>query len=115
MVTAKDERIKVNKPWGYELWFAKTDKYVGKIIFVKKGNRLSLQYHKEKDETMYVLSGIAQVVLDQEYRRVVTGDIIHIPPLVKHRIEALTDITIIEVSTPEVEDVVRIEDDYGRG
>jgi len=108
------ELKKIDKPWGYELWFAQTDKYVGKIIFVKSGSRLSLQYHEKKDETLYIYSGIAQFIINDEYRRVVTGESIHLPPLTKHRIEAIYDTTIIEVSTPEVEDVVRLKDDYGR-
>ena len=106
---------KVRKPWGYEIWFAQTDKYVGKYIFVEKGSRLSYQYHKVKDETLLVIRGQGIIVLDKTVIPFNEGDVQHIAPYVKHRIEATdSDMGIIEVSTPEVDDVVRLEDDYGR-
>jgi len=104
----------VDKPWGYEIWFAEEEKYVGKLLFVKRGERLSLQYHEVKDETLYILSGLAEFYINDELNVMVTGDSIHLPPLTKHRIKAIHDTFIIEVSTPEVDDVVRLEDDYGR-
>jgi len=106
---------KVRKPWGYEIWFAQTDKYVGKYIFVEKGSRLSYQYHKVKEETLLVIRGQGIIVLNKTVIPFNEGDVQHIPPYTKHRIEATdSDMGIIEVSTPEVEDVVRLEDDYGR-
>jgi len=106
---------KVKKPWGYEIWFAQTDKYVGKYIFVEKGSRLSYQYHKVKDETLLVIRGQGIIILDKTVIPFNEGDVQHIAPTVKHRIEATnSDMGIIEISTPEVDDVVRLEDDYGR-
>ena len=110
---------KVEKPWGYELIYAETDKYAGKIIFVRKGEQLSLQYHKVKDETMYLYSGLARLeILDSNGKsRIVElspGDSQHIEPGCQHRLIALEDIQVLEVSTPELDDVVRLEDLYGR-
>ena len=106
---------KIKKPWGYEIWFAQTDKYVGKYIFVEKGNRLSYQYHEVKDETMLVIRGQGMITIGGTVIPFNEGDVQHIAPHVKHRIEATgTDMGIIEVSTPEVDDVIRVEDDYGR-
>ncbi len=104
----------VTKPWGYELWFAQTDKYVGKLMFVKAGERLSLQYHEKKDETLLVIRGLIKITVGDETRILPNTESIHIAPEMMHRIEAITDALIVEVSTPEVEDVIRIEDDYGR-
>ena len=109
---------KTEKPWGYELLFAHTEKYAGKVIFVKKGHRLSLQYHEKKDETMYVFQGKLKAEIEQEGRMVEfeanAGTRIPIPSPTKHRITALEDTYIFEVSTPELDDVVRLSDDYGR-
>ena len=110
---------KTEKPWGYELLYALTPKYAGKIIFVKKGHRLSFQYHEVKDETMYIQHGQAVMTMEGDDGTpkdsiVSAGDSIHISPYTKHRIKALEDTTILEVSTYELGDVVRIEDDYGR-
>ena len=106
---------KVKKPWGYEIWFAETDRYVGKYIFIEKGKRLSYQYHEVKDETLLVINGQGIIVLNRTVIPFNEGDAQHIAPYVKHRIEATdTDMGIIEISTPEVDDVVRLEDDYGR-
>ncbi len=116
-----EERLpqKTEKPWGYELLFARTPKYVGKIIFVKKGHRLSLQYHEKKDESMYIYQGKVRIETSGAGGRMVSkiaepGYSIRIPPRTKHRLEAIEDTTLLEVSTPELEDVVRVEDDYGR-
>ena len=105
----------VNKPWGYEKWFAQTKKYVGKILFIKKGHRLSKQYHKAKHETIYTLKGKYIMELRNGKKVMNEGSVIVIPPKKIHRMYAkFCDVTLIEVSTPEVRDVVRLEDDYGR-
>ncbi len=110
---------KVEKPWGYEILFALTPKYAGKLIFVKKGHRLSLQYHKKKDESFYVLEGQAMIEIEGSDGQLIKsvarpGYHIRIPPLIKHRVAAITDTTIIEASTPEMDDIQRLEDDYNR-
>ena len=109
---------RVEKPWGYELHWAKTDRYVGKLIHINKGHALSLQYHNQKDETIHVQSGKLLFVVDEGQglieRQLNPGDSYHIRPLMKHRMIALTDCDILEVSTPELDDVVRLEDAYGR-
>ena len=110
---------KTLKPWGWELLYALTENYAGKIIFIKKGHRLSLQYHQNKDETMYLYSG--SVVFETgdsmaglEQRVFEEGQSFHLPPGTLHRIKANEDSTIFEVSTSELDDVVRLDDDYGR-
>jgi len=107
---------KIEKPWGFELLFALTPKYAGKLIFIRKGHRLSLQYHKEKDESMYIYQGKALIEIEGQLVSSVAqpGYCLRIPPLPKHRLEAIEDTTLFEVSTPELEDTVRLEDDYGR-
>ncbi len=110
---------RVEKPWGYEIWWAVTDHYVGKILHVDRGHRLSLQYHELKDETCYVLSGELLLVQgDAEHtlseRTVTKGDVWRNEPRVIHTIEALEDADVLEVSTPHLEDVVRLKDNYGR-
>jgi mannose-6-phosphate isomerase len=109
---------RVEKPWGYELHWAKTDRYVGKLIHVKKGHALSLQYHNRKDETIYLHSGkLLFEIKDGEalvQREMKPGDRIHVPPPTIHRMTAIEDCDIFEVSTPELDDVVRLEDRYGR-
>lgn len=105
---------RVEKPWGYELWWAVTDKYVGKLIHVNQGQALSLQYHNVKHESMYVVSGEAIIMVDGQALTVGVGDAVEIPPLTRHRLTAVTDVDVMEVSTPELDDVVRLEDHYGR-
>ena len=110
---------KTEKPWGFELLVAHTPKYAGKVIFVRKGYRLSLQYHEKKDESMYIYEGKAVMEIEGSNGHMVStvvepGHCIRIPPLTKHRIQAIEDTTLFEVSTPELEDVTRVEDDYGR-
>lgn len=110
---------KTEKPWGYELLWAHTPKYVGKLIFVKKGHRLSFQYHNRKDESMYLHEGQARIEIEGSDGQLVStvanpGYSVWIPPLTKHRVEAIEDTIIFEVSTPELEDVERLDDDYGR-
>jgi mannose-6-phosphate isomerase-like protein (cupin superfamily) len=110
---------RVEKPWGYELIWARTDRYVGKILHVKAGHVLSLQYHNVKDETMHVLSG-ELILRTQQGERLVArtftaGETVHIPPKLVHQIEAVVDSDVLEASTPELDDLVRIQDRYGRG
>lgn len=105
----------VQKPWGHEEWWAHCDKYVGKILYIKKDHRLSLQYHNVKEETMRVLSGTLTLTLGDQDIVMKPGDIAHIEPGVIHRMAANhDDVTVLEVSTPEVHDVVRVRDDYNR-
>jgi mannose-6-phosphate isomerase len=110
---------KTDKPWGYELLFAYTDKYVGKVIYVKQGHRLSLQYHEIKDETVYVYEGELRLEIEGEDGTMSSpvlkpGEGRRIRPMTKHRMEAIEDTYLFEVSTPELDDVVRLADDYGR-
>jgi mannose-6-phosphate isomerase len=110
---------KTEKPWGYELLWALTGKYAGKLIFIKKEHRLSLQYHSKKDESMLIQSGKIFMELEDkngtgQTRVMGPGDIIHLPPFTKHRLQAVEDTILIEVSTPELDDVTRLADDYGR-
>jgi mannose-6-phosphate isomerase len=109
---------RVPKPWGYELIFANTDRYVGKILHITRGESLSLQYHEVKDETLFVVAGELRLTLerDGERRELILreGEAFHIPPLLIHRMEALVDTDVAEVSTTELHDVVRLEDRYGR-
>ncbi|MBI2119605.1 MAG: cupin domain-containing protein [Elusimicrobia bacterium] len=105
----------VPKPWGKELWFAYTKKYLGKLLFIKKGHRLSLQYHKKKDESLYVLKGPIFLQIGKSEKKVKTGSNFHVPANTLHRMHAkYVNSILIEVSTPENEDVVRLEDDYAR-
>jgi mannose-6-phosphate isomerase-like protein (cupin superfamily) len=106
---------RVPKPWGHELIFARAKKYVGKILVINKGHRLSLQYHRRKHESLYVLSGRLTVRLKTKTTTMGPGSAFSIPPQTIHRFEAPKGrVTLIEVSTPELTDVVRLEDDYGR-
>jgi len=108
----------VPKPWGHELIFAETDRYVGKLLVVEPGHSLSLQYHERKDETIYVLEGEMQLLvdIDGEMRELTlkAGEAHRIKPGVRHRMRAESRVTIVEVSSPELDDVVRLEDAYGR-
>ncbi len=109
----------VDKPWGHEVIFAKTKKYVGKILFVKKGEQLSVQFHRKKDETIYIFKGHINLYVgdDKNSLRKVSmkeGSSFHIRPNVVHRMSALKNTFIFEVSTPQLKDVVRLEDKYGR-
>ena len=109
---------RVPKPWGYELIFARTDRYVGKILHINRGESLSLQFHEMKEETLYVVEGELRLTVEHDGdRRELTlrkGEAFHIPPRLIHRMEALADTDVAEVSTPELNDVVRLEDRYGR-
>ena len=113
------ERTRVDKPWGYELRWAITDRYAGKVLHVNKGEALSLQYHERKDEYQYILKGSVDIELGDSdraltTRRMTVGDTLHITPGTRHRITAVEDTDIFEVSTPEIDDVVRLDDRYGR-
>jgi mannose-6-phosphate isomerase-like protein (cupin superfamily) len=109
---------KIDKPWGYELIWAHTSRYVGKILHINKGHRLSYQYHNVKDETIRLLSGTLEVLTEIDGKDTVLnlgpGDCLHIVPLMRHRMIAVEDCDVLEVSTPELDDVVRLEDDYER-
>ena len=111
---------KVEKPWGHELIWALTDVYCGKVLFVKAGHSLSLQFHREKDESWLVQSGRAKLELGEAGESVLKEEVIsagaafHYPPGTVHRVTAIEDTTILEVSTPQLDDVVRLEDAYGR-
>ena len=111
--------IRVEKPWGYELIWAKTERYVGKILHLRKGESLSFQYHRVKEETIRVLAGRLRFESATEHgardlQVLAPGDGAHIPAGLRHRMEALEDCEVLEVSTPELDDVVRLEDRYGR-
>jgi mannose-6-phosphate isomerase len=114
------EPRRVEKPWGWELIWAHADAYVGKVLFVRAGHSLSLQFHREKDESWYVESGRAKLELGETGNAVLktevvsTGACFRYRPGTVHRVTALEDTTIIEVSTPQLDDVVRLEDKYGR-
>ncbi len=118
-VTREDLPVRIDKPWGHELWWAWTDDYVGKILHVKAGHRLSVQYHEHKDETSYVLSG--KLIL---FKGASADDLTQTPvdpgsqwrnlPGEIHTIEAIEDAQVLEVSTPHLDDVVRLSDSYGR-
>jgi mannose-6-phosphate isomerase-like protein (cupin superfamily) len=116
---AKQLIQRVEKPWGYELIWAKTGDYVGKILHIKKGHKLSLQYHQKKEETILVYSGKMNFVFENEQGKLEeillsAGEAHHIPTGRKHRMIAVEDCDVFEVSTPQLDDVVRLEDGYGR-
>lgn len=104
----------VEKPWGREIHFAIEDEYIGKILEVENGKRLSLQHHEKKKETFFVFSGELELTLGEEKVTLSEGSSVTIKPGVKHRVHALSDVKIFEVSTPHLDDVVRFEDDHGR-
>ena len=114
------EPRKVEKPWGYELIWAATDDYVGKVLFVKAGESLSLQFHRVKDESWLVQQGRAKVELGDAgdptlvEEVIAPGEALRFRPGTVHRVTALEDTRILEVSTPQLDDVVRLEDRYGR-
>jgi mannose-6-phosphate isomerase-like protein (cupin superfamily) len=113
------EETLVEKPWGYEVRWAVTDRYLGKILHVKKGEALSLQYHERKDECLLVVRGCVDTEIgfedgDLKTHRMREGDSVHLVPGTRHRLTAVEDTDIYEVSTAEIDDVVRLEDRYGR-
>jgi mannose-6-phosphate isomerase len=114
------EPEQVEKPWGNELIWSKSEHYAAKILFVRAGESLSLQFHKEKDEAWYVLEGRAQLELGAPGERMLNSEVVgpgaafHFPPGTVHRVTAVEDTRILEVSTPQLDDIVRLEDSYGR-
>jgi len=117
-VSGRTQVKRVPKPWGYEIIWAHTDRYVGKVLHIDAGHALSVQYHNRKDETIYLLSGEMKywVKLGDELEdvRLEQGDAFRITPGTVHYMEAITDCDILEASTPELDDVVRLQDRYGR-
>ena len=110
---------RVDKPWGYELRWAINDRYLGKLIHVNRGHKLSLQYHEQKDESIFVQAGVLDLVLESadgelETHRLTAGMSARVLPGRRHRFVAVEDVDLFEVSSPEIDDVVRLEDDYGR-
>ena len=110
---------RVDKPWGHELRWAITDRYLGKLIHVNRGHQLSLQYHVQKDESIFVASGLLDLVLEDDagevqVHRMAPGMSARVRPGRRHRFVAVEDTDLFEVSSPEVDDVVRLEDSYGR-
>ena len=113
------EPRRVDKPWGWELVWAEAEDYVGKLLFVRAGESLSLQYHEAKDESWLVQEGRARLELgalgnELEAVEIVPGDAFRYRPGTVHRVTALEDTLVVEVSTPHLDDVVRLEDRYGR-
>ncbi|MBJ7519201.1 MAG: cupin [Solirubrobacteraceae bacterium] len=118
-ITPDNLPVRVDKPWGYEIWWAWTDQYVGKILHVDAGHKLSVQYHEEKDETSYVLSGRLYLHKGTTLDNIVATELgegaqWRNRPGEIHTIEAIEDADVLEVSTPHLEDVVRLQDSYGR-
>lgn len=116
----------IQKPWGSETIWAHTEHYVGKILFVNANEALSVQYHNQKDETMYVLSGMGVIKFYEletdvpipiitKIHLVHAGESVHIPPKQIHNVEAISDMTILEASTNHLDDLVRVQDRYNRG
>ena len=114
------EPERIDKPWGYELLWAHAEQYVGKVLFVRAGCSLSLQFHRVKDESWYVQSGRAELQLGDVGQAVLKREVVgpgasfRFPPGTVHRVTAIEDTTILEVSTPQLEAIVRLEDEYGR-
>jgi mannose-6-phosphate isomerase-like protein (cupin superfamily) len=110
---------RVEKPWGHELIWAHTERYVGKVLHIKAGHALSLQYHERKDETLHLLRGemrffVGPSAADLQEITLREGDSYHVTPGTVHRMQAITDVDMLEASTPELDDVIRLEDRYGR-
>ena len=109
---------RVEKPWGEEIIFAHTTRFAGKILRIRKGESLSLQYHERKEESFYVHAGAIRLTIEVDGRMVErsmgTEEACHVPAGTRHRMEALDDTILFEVSTPELEDVIRLQDRYGR-
>jgi len=116
---AKADVTRIEKPWGFELIWAKTDRYVGKLLHINAGQALSYQYHEVKEETIYVLRGLLRLHVARgndapEVKELLEGEVFHITPGLRHRFEAHEEVELLEVSTPELDDVVRLDDRYGR-
>ena len=114
------EPVRVEKPWGHELIWAKAEGYAGKLLVVRAGQALSLQFHREKDESWYILEGKAELELGEAGQAVLQTEVVgpgasfRLRPGTVHRVRAVEDTTILEVSTPQLDDIVRLEDSYGR-
>lgn len=113
------DAVRVDKPWGHELRWAVTARYLGKVLHVRRGEALSLQYHLEKEESILIARGVLDLELEDERgalqtRRMAEGESAHILPGRRHRMTAVEDCDVFEVSTPHPDDVVRVEDRYGR-
>ncbi|HEX4755907.1 MAG TPA: cupin domain-containing protein [Candidatus Dormibacteraeota bacterium] len=113
------DEARVTKPWGHEVRWAVTDRYLGKLIHINKGEQLSLQYHVQKDESILIMSGLMDLVLEDERGEVRThrmspGMTARVRPGRRHRFAAVEDCDLVEVSSPEIDDIVRLEDRYGR-
>ncbi len=104
----------VEKPWGREIWYADHHQYAGKVLEVSAGKRLSLQKHAIKEETLYLLSGHVTLTYGDAQYDWLPGTLVHIPTGTVHRFEAIEDSILLEVSTPHLDDVIRLSDDYGR-
>lgn len=111
--------MRTEKPWGWELLWAWGDRYAGKLLHIRAGHRLSLQYHRVKEETMFIVRG--RLIVEREGPSgelepidAPPGAVVHIPPGRRHRLCAVEDSDVLEVSTPELEDLVRLQDDFGR-
>ena len=117
-MTARSLPYRVEKPWGHELIWARTDRYVGKVLHIEPGHVLSLQYHNKKDESIYVLTGEIILRIQQGEtlieRPMAQGAAFHIAPKVIHQFEAVVPTDLLEASTSEIDDVVRLKDRYGR-
>ena len=113
--SVENEVRRIEKPWGYEIVYGLTDRYCGKLLFIRKGEQLSLQFHRRKDEVVYVQEGEIELEVAGETEIVGAGRAFRFVPSTVHRWRALEDTTILEVSTPELDDVVRLDDRYGRG
>lgn len=116
---SKQEINRIEKPWGYELIWARTKDYAGKLLFINQGHKLSLQYHQKKEETIFLQSGKMSLVFENEAGTLeeillLPGESHHIPIGRRHRMIAIEDCKVFEVSTPQLDDVVRLEDGYGR-
>jgi quercetin dioxygenase-like cupin family protein len=118
-MSGRSEVTRVEKPWGHEIIWAHTDRYVGKILHINAGHELSIQYHDRKDETVYLLNGEISYRVkgdDGELRdvKLTRGESFRITPPTVHQMVAITDCDVLEASTPELDDVVRLSDRYGR-
>lgn len=110
---------RVEKPWGFELIWAESARYAGKTLHIERGQQLSYQYHRQKDETIHVLTGVLELEVaaatgPRRTMRLSAGEGFHIPAGLRHRMTAIETCDVLEASTPELEDVVRLEDRYGR-
>jgi quercetin dioxygenase-like cupin family protein len=121
LIHGLDEELprRTEKPWGHELLWASTERYAAKIIHIRQGCRLSLQFHRYKVETLMVVSGLMDLQIEEAdgsmvHSLLAPGQVVHIPPGRKHRLSAVETCDVLETSTSELEDIVRLQDDFGR-